>query len=326
MNETVIRVAEALRRAKEERSRNEIAAELGIAPHMVSASIRRLRELGYRIESPKRGLYRFDGPSKKLLPYEVKKVLKTKLIGREIRYFDKTTSTNTVAQNLLIAKDSESLHGTIVIAEEQTGGTGRLGRVWVSPGGGIWLTIILKPKIPIERAIMLTMAGSIAVVRAIKRTTGIGALIKWPNDIYIGKKKVGGIITELSAEGSEIHHCLVGIGIDVNIPLSDLPPQLKGSVTSLSAEIGRDVDRVMLLGTLLKEFELRYFQLEAMEYEPILREWKSLLCTIEHRVRIRYGSRIFEGEAIDIDDFGGLLVRKDDGVVERVIAGDCTHI
>lgn len=326
MNETVIRVVEALRRENREKTRNELASELGIPPSMVSASLKRLKELGYRIESPRRGSYRFAGPTSRLIPYEIRQVLKTKIIGQNIIYHEKTTSTNTVAQNLCMGGDMDRLHGSIVIAEEQTGGMGRLGRAWVSPGGGIWLTIILKPRIPVERAIMLTMVGSIATVRAIKKITGLGALIKWPNDIFIGRKKVGGIITELSAEGSVIHHCLVGIGIDVNIPLEELPPQLRTSVTSLSAELGRSVDRVMLLAALLKEFELRYLQLEAMEYESILREWKSLLCTLEHRVRIQYGARVFSGEAIDVDDFGGLLVRRDDGIVERVIAGDCSHI
>ena len=139
---------------------------------------------------------------------------------------------------------------------------------------------------------------------------------------YRGDKKVAGLLLELFAEADEVHYCLLSIGVDVNIAPSQLE-QVKSAVTSISAEMGYDVDRASFLARLLKEFESRYLLIESGEYEAVTREWKSLSCTLEHRVRINTMKATFEGEAIDIDDFGALLIRKDNGKIERVIAGDC---
>ena len=201
-----------------------------------------------------------------------------------------------------------------------------MGRPWVSPSGGIWVTIVLKPKVPIDHIFMITMAGSIAVARAIRKEFDLGALIKWPNDIFIGDKKVAGLLLELSAENAVVNYALLGLGIDANIPVDRLPPDLRASVTSLSAELGREVDRPAFLATVLREFERHYELLEAEEYEAIAREWRSLSSTLGHRVRITTLAKTFEGEAVNIDEFGALLVRKETGAVERVIAGDCRHI
>jgi len=319
-------ILEQLRDARKPLSTRHLAERTGLTPAKVASAIRSLRTMGYQITAPKRGVYRLNAPTSKLIPHEVQRILRTAFIGHEMRYYEKISSTSAVAKDLTAQQDPSSLHGAVIVAEEQTGGTGRLGRAWVSPGGGIWTTIILKPRIPIDRLFMLTMVGSLAVVRAIKKVVDIGALIKWPNDIYIGDKKVGGVITELSAEGPIVHYVLVGIGVDVNVTLRNLPPGLRESATSLSAELGHEVDRAILLATFLREFELRYNQVESGEYDTIVREWKSLSWTLEHRVRIHLGTRVFEGDAIDIDDYGALIVRKDSGTVERVIAGDCEHI
>lgn len=326
MDDVTRKVLEELRESAIPRSGRELGEKAGITMAEVSRAIRTLRKQGYRIQTIKKGIYQFEQTTSKLLPYEVQRLLRTEVIGKQMQFYEKITSTSTVAKNLISTQDPATFHGMVIIAEEQTGGTGRLGRAWISPGGGIWTTLILKPRIPVDRLFMLTMVGAIAVVRSIKKITGIGSLIKWPNDIYIGNRKVGGIITELSAEGPIVHYCLVGIGIDVNIPLSDLPTRLRESATSLAAELGHEVDRAPLLATLLREFELRFLQIESNEYDPIVREWKSLSCTLEHRVRINLGSRSFDGDAIDIDDYGALIVRKDTGAVERVIAGDCLHL
>jgi BirA family biotin operon repressor/biotin-[acetyl-CoA-carboxylase] ligase len=170
---------------------------------------------------------------------------------------------------------------------------------------------------------MVTMAGSVAVARAIRKEFDLGALIKWPNDIFIGDKKVAGLHLELSAEADLIHNCLLSIGIDVNVPLNQFSPSLQKDITSISAEVGHEVDRASFLARILREFETRYLLIEGGEYESILREWKSLSCTLEHRVQITTLKNSFEGEAIDIDEFGALIIRKDNGRIERVIAGDC---
>jgi BirA family biotin operon repressor/biotin-[acetyl-CoA-carboxylase] ligase len=322
MYTAAFKVLEVLESKDEPVSGEHISRMLGISRSAVWKHVKELNSMGYEISASRKEGYRLTRKSNRLLPYEVHKHLRTSIIGKKMRYFESTPSTTWIGRQLGREGNARKMHGMVIIAEEQTGGIGRLGRSWVSPAGGVWITIVLKPAIPIDRVFMVTMAASVAVARAIRKEFELGALIKWPNDIFIGDRKVAGVLLELSAEADEIHYCLLGLGVNVNIPLGKLD-QVKVPVTSISAEMGYDVDRASFLARLLKEFESRYLLIEAGEYEAIAREWKSLSCTIERRVRINTMKATFEGEAIDIDDFGALLIRKDNGKIERVIAGDC---
>jgi BirA family biotin operon repressor/biotin-[acetyl-CoA-carboxylase] ligase len=325
MPDSAFKVLEVLEGADRPLSGETISTRLGITRAGVWKHINELRAMGYDISSSQKEGYRLTRTSSKLLPYEVHKKLRTQFIGKKMRYLENTPSTIWVGKQICSEGDVEKMHGLVIIAEEQTGGIGRMGRAWVSPSGGIWITIVLKPGIPIDHVFMVTMAGSVAVARAIRKEFDLGALIKWPNDIFIGDKKVAGLLLELSAEADMIHHCLLGIGIDVNVPLNQFSPALQKEITTISAEVGHDVDRATFLARILKEFENRYLLIESGEYEAIIREWKSLSCTLEHRVLITTMKNSFEGEAIDIDEFGALMIRKDNGKIERVIAGDCVH-
>lgn len=325
MPETAFRILEILERQAGPVSGETISNEIGITRSAVWKNIKELRQMGYDIQSSQKEGYRLVHASSRLLPYEVHKKLRTRVIGKKMRYFEHTPSTIWVGKQLCAENDPQKLHGTAIIAEEQTGGVGRLGRAWVSPSGGIWITLILKPHIPVDHVFMITMAGSIAVARAIRKEFGIGALIKWPNDIFIGNKKVAGLLLELSAESDVIHYCLLSTGIDVNIPIGQFAPDLQKAITSICMEVGHEVDRAAFLARILKEFETRFELIESGEYDAIIKEWKSISYTLEKRVQIRTMKSSFEGEAIDIDEFGALVVRKDNGKLERVIAGDCTH-
>jgi BirA family biotin operon repressor/biotin-[acetyl-CoA-carboxylase] ligase len=325
MPDSAFKVLEILERSETPISGETISNELGITRSAVWKQINELRMMGYDISSSQKEGYKLTRTSNKLLPYEIHKKLRTQFIGKKMRYLENTPSTIWVGKQLCSEGDVEKMHGMVIIAEEQTGGVGRMGRAWVSPSGGIWITIVLKPRVPIDHIFMITMAGSIAVARAIRKEFDLGALIKWPNDIFIGNKKVAGLLLELSAEADIVHHCLLGIGIDVNVPLDNFSPALQKQITSISAEVGHEVDRASFLARILKEFESHYLLIESGEYETIIREWKSLSCTLENRVQIRTLKNSFEGEAIDIDEFGALIIRKDNGKLERVIAGDCTH-
>jgi BirA family biotin operon repressor/biotin-[acetyl-CoA-carboxylase] ligase len=326
MKDTAINVLKILEESPGPVSGEWIAEQLGVTRSAVWKQIRELRRLGYSISSSRAEGYRLETKTDRLLPYEIRKQLRTRVIGRQIRHFDSTASTSWVAKKLADETDPEKLHGMVIIAEEQTGGVGRLGRAWVSPAGGIWATILLKPKIPLDHLFMITMAGSVAIARAIRKEYGISALIKWPNDIFIGDKKVAGLLLELSAEADDVHYALLGLGIDANVSLDELSSNLRDTVTTLQAEVGHEVDRVALLARVLREFELRYQQLEDAEYDSIIREWKSLSLTLDHRVAIKTVNKTFTGEAIDIDAHGALIIRKDNGKVERVIAGDCFQL
>lgn len=322
MYEAAFRVLEVLETSDGPVSGEYISSRLGISRSAVWKHVKELISMGYEITASQKEGYRLTKKSNRLLPYEVHKRLRTSFIGSQMRYYENTPSTIWVGKQLASEGDAEQIHGMVIIAEEQTGGIGRLGRSWVSPAGGVWITIVLKPDIPIDRVFMVTMAGSVAVARSIRKEYDLGALIKWPNDIYIGDNKVAGLILELFAEADQIHYCLLSIGVDVNIAPGDLEG-VKSSVTSISAEMGHDVDRASFLARLLKEFESRYLLLVAGEYEAVTREWKTLSCTLEHRVKINTMKATFEGEAIDIDEYGALIIRKDNGKIERVIGGDC---
>lgn len=323
--DSAFKVLEILERAETPVSGEAISNELGITRSAVWKNIQELRGMGYDIFSSQKEGYKLTRTSNKLLPYEIHKKLKTQFIGKKIRYLENTPSTIWVGKQMCSEGDVGKMHGMVIIAEEQTGGIGRMGRAWVSPSGGIWITVVLKPRVPVDHIFMITMAGSIAIARAIRKEYDLGALIKWPNDIYIGSKKVAGLLLELAAEADAVHYCLLSIGIDVNVPLNQFTPALQKDITSISAEVGHEVDRASFLARILKEFESRYLLIESGEYETIIREWKSLSCTLENRVQIRTLKNSFEGEAIDIDEFGALIIRKDNGKLERVIAGDCYH-
>jgi BirA family biotin operon repressor/biotin-[acetyl-CoA-carboxylase] ligase len=325
MPDSAFKVLEVLERSDAPVSGETISNELGITRSAVWKHINELRMMGYDISSSQKGGYKLTSTSSKLLPYEIHKKLQTRFIGKKMRYLENTPSTIWVGKQICSEGDVDKMHGMVIIAEEQTGGIGRMGRAWVSPSGGIWVTVVLKPHIPIDRVFMITMAGSVAVARAIRREFDLGALIKWPNDVFIGNKKVAGLLLELSAEADTVHYCLLGMGIDVNVPLNQFSLALQKDITSISAELGHEVDRASFLARILKEFENHYLLIESEEYDTIIREWKSLSCTLDRRVDIRTLKNSFSGEAVDIDEYGALIIRKDNGKLERVIAGDCFH-
>jgi BirA family biotin operon repressor/biotin-[acetyl-CoA-carboxylase] ligase len=299
----------------------DIADKLNIDRAELELLIDELSQHGYDIESSN-GSYRLRARTDLLLPYELKKHLRTRFIGHDIHYYDVIPSTLEKAKELAEQGDPQGLHGLVILAEEQTGGQGRLGREWFSPHGGIWATVLLKPKVPVDRLFMVTMAGSLAIARAIRRECDIGALIKWPNDIFIGPKKVAGLLQEISVDDEEVNYVVLGMGIDANIDLEHLPTEVRDIATSLQDEMGEPVDRSRLLARVLKELELRILQLESGEYDTILREWKSICLSLNRRVQVKTPLKTVKGEAVGIDRHGALLVRKDNGVIEKVFAGD----
>lgn len=326
MNDVTEKVLKILESADGPVSAEQISTALDIPGSSVAYHVKSLRENGYDIEYSRESGYLLVREGGAITPEVIRKTLKTGVMGKEIRYFESVGSTNWVARKLCTEGDPAALHGTLIVAGEQTGGFGRLGRAWASPKGGIWASIILKPTLPVDSLFLITMAASIAIARAIRRKYDIGALIKWPNDVYIGDKKVAGLLVELSTEGDTVNYCLLGLGLDANVNVDDLHPDLQKTVTSLMAELGHEVDRASLLTMVLKEFESRYKILESGEYEPIIREWKSLSRTLDNRVSIRTMRKTFEGVAIDIDQHGALIIRRDNGRIEKVVAGDCVHL
>lgn len=257
----------------------------------------------------------------KLTPSMIKAGLNTTVIGRDIEYFEETESTNIIARQ--IASSVEE--GTVVIAESQTGGRGRMGRKWLSPEGGIWLSIIIKPRIQPLYAHRITLLAGVSAAKAI-RSYGLEAKIKWPNDVLVKGKKVCGILTEIGAEIDSIEYVVVGIGIDANVDTELFPEEIRESSTSLKKEIGREINRIEFVQRLLEEFEALYLKFHRGGFSSILEEWRNMSATIGEWVKITTQTRIIYGEAIGVDNEGALILETEEGQLEKIVAGNCEHL
>ncbi|ADL07649.1 biotin--[acetyl-CoA-carboxylase] ligase [Thermosediminibacter oceani] len=299
-------------------SGEEISARFGVSRTAIWKQVNHLRQVGYEIDSLPRVGYCLKKSPDLLLPEEIIAKSKLTFLGRKIYYYPATASTNEEAKKLA---GEGAHHGSLVIAEEQTGGKGRMGRVWLSPPRvGIWMSIILRPVIQPYEAPRITMTGAVAAAKAIRERTGVTCHIKWPNDILVEGKKVAGILTEMSADIDGINYVVMGIGINVNN--DDFPGELKEIATSLKIAKGEAQDRLDILTGFLFRFEDYYNCLEAGEFKKILEEWRLLCCNLGRRVRVVGRNFTVEGIALDVDDDGALLVRSENGRVERILSGD----
>lgn len=302
-------ILQALRQSNGYVSGELLSKELNVSRVSIWKHIRGLKEQGYRIETTRQG-YKLVSSPDLLLPYEFPD------LEQRIYYFPQLGSTMDAARELAKKGASE---GTIVLAEAQTKGRGRLGRQWLSPRGGIYFTLILRPRISPLHAPRLNLAASVAVATAIRKLLGLRAELKWPNDVLIKGKKVCGILAEIDAEMDIINFINLGIGINVNTPITGL----EKTATSLKEELGREVSRKELLVALLKELEA--WQAKIME-QDLLERWKSLSATLNRQVKIIASGEVIEGLAVDIDDTGALIVRGKDGSLKKALAGDCVHL
>lgn len=303
----------------------ELSQKLGISRAAVWARIEELRTLGYDIEAtPHLGYRLLSSPDTLHADDLVARLGKINIIGRDIRVFQETTSTNDVIEKL--ARDNVP-EGAVVFAESQTKGRGRLGRKWFSPSRkGLWFSILLRPKLRPQEITQLTVATATALRRAVERTTGLKAKIKWPNDILINGKKSAGILTELAAEVDRVKHVILGIGVDVNLSAADLPAELRKTATSLKIETGKPISRADLAVHILRELDHDYTRICSGMFESVANEWEEQCQTIGHSVTIQIGERRFHGRAESLDDDGALLLRTQYGQLERIIGGDVTVV
>ncbi len=303
-------------------SGEELARKCGISRTMVWKHIKSLEREGFEIEAvPSQG-YRITAAPDILRTPDIKRGLGTRVIGKEIFLFSVVVSTNTVAMEMASGGAPE---GAVVIAETQTGGKGRLGRKWISPKGNLYLSVILRPDVAMHKAPLITLMGAVAVAATIRTLCGLEAGIKWPNDVLLSGKKVCGLLSEMSAEQDRIRHLVLGIGIDVNMELRTLPADVKAVSTTLASEMGKEMDRTLLLRHLLGELD-RWYKVLLENEQDILHEWTSLNTTVGNRVRLSGAGTVLEGLAQGIDNDGRLVIRQDDGTVKTVAAGDVTIV
>lgn len=298
----------------------EIGGSLGISRSAVWKHIKALERDGYVLEAaPSRG-YRLLSAPDRLTPDGLAGAGGKRLIGRSIELHRETDSTNTLA---MAAAARGAAEGTVVLAETQRAGRGRLGRSWCSPPGNVYLSVVLRPPVPVVRAPLITLMGAVAVASAVRRLPGLAAAIKWPNDIFLSGKKTAGLLTEMSAEPDRIRHIALGIGVNVNMPASALPPEVRATATSLSDEAGGPIDRTLFVRTLLEELD-RWYRVFLTAPGDVLREWEALNMTTGRRISVSGPDGVRQGRARGIDAEGRLLLELDGGGIETVSAGDVT--
>jgi birA, biotin-[acetyl-CoA-carboxylase] ligase region len=293
-----------------------LAERLGISRAAVWKHIQALTREGYVIESQQNRGYRLVSAPDRLYEAEVLNGLQTRMIGRRVVHLESTGSTNTVARQLAEEGADE---GTVVIAETQTGGKGRLGRHWVTRTGGAWLSVILKPGIDPAHAASITLLAAVSVTEAL-REMGAEAAIKWPNDVLVNGKKICGILTEMSAETDAVSFIVLGIGVNLN---NDVPLE---TATTLKAELGQKVDRVKFVQILLESLEEDYLAFKEQGFTPILWSWRRYSDTLGRPVEATYQGEVIRGVAQDIADDGALIVKTKDGTTRKIVSGDCIHL
>lgn len=302
-------------------SGSELAQQLGVTRAAIWARVRELRQLGYEISaSPQLGYRLEHAPDLLLRDDLLARLGPVSVIGRDIRVFQETASTNDVADRL--GRDGVA-EGVVIFAESQTRGRGRLGRRWISPKGkGLWFSVLLRPALPPQQVTRITVMAATAAARAIERLTGLNPEIKWPNDLLLGGRKVAGILTEMQAELEQVRYVVLGIGIDVNFGETDFPLELRPLATSLRLETGEPVERPALAATLLQELDTDYRRLRQGRFASIAAEWADRCGTLGRHIRLQLGSRILEGRAEALDPSGALIIRTDHGRIETVVGGE----
>ncbi len=299
----------------------DLSQRLGISRAAIWARIDELRKLGYDIEAgPHFGYRLIDSPDALHADDLVARLGKTKVVGRDIRVFEETTSTNDIIEKL--ARDGVK-EGAVVFAESQTKGRGRLGRKWMSPTKkGLWFSVLLRPDLRPMQTTQLTVAAATALARAIRIETGIKPEIKWPNDILIKGRKVAGILTELNAELDHVKYIILGVGVDVNLNAGEFPTELRSIATSLKVEGDKTISRPALAVAILRELDRDYARIGDGEFAAVADEWESQCTTLGQNVAIRIGDRRIRGRAESLSAEGALLLRTEHGHLESIIGGD----
>lgn len=304
-------------------SGQELCERFGVSRTAVWKAVNQLKEEGYDIEAVRNKGYRLAENADVFNRNELENQIHGEWAGRTIYFYPETGSTNTDARKLA---EQGAPHGTVVAADRQNAGKGRRGRTWQSPPGkDIYFTILLRPEFPPDKAPMLTLVMALSVAEAVNEACGIEALIKWPNDITVNGKKICGILTEMNVESDYIRYVITGVGINVNrgnLP-DEIPDEIRASATSLILETGKKIKRAPLLAKVLERMEVNYGKfVSSLDLCGLLEDYNRLLVNRGKTVCILDPKEEFEGTAEGITPSGELIVRKQDGTVINVYAGE----
>jgi BirA family biotin operon repressor/biotin-[acetyl-CoA-carboxylase] ligase len=299
-----------------------ISESLGISRNAVHKHVKSLRQRGYRILGISRRGYKLEEEPEKLVLPVITEMTQRSLFGRAFRYYDEIESTNIEAKDLAMNGAPE---GTVVIAESQRSGRGRLGRRWTSPAGkGLLFSVVLRPELSMNQAHMLTVLSAVAAAQAMEAQAGEHVQIKWPNDLIVGDRKCGGILLEVAGEQDVVEWVIIGIGINVNTEYSELPVELRRSAISLRMATGRPIDRSELLARVLLSLETSYRDAISHGFGRALTEFRQRDYLLKRSVSVQTREGPVIGEATGIDNQGALLVQLPHRHIRRFHSGDVT--
>jgi BirA family biotin operon repressor/biotin-[acetyl-CoA-carboxylase] ligase len=302
-------------------SGEELSEKLSCSRTAIWKHIQSLRKKGYEFEAQRKKGYRLIAQPAFLEASAIRTCLKTNRLGSSITIFKQVDST----QNKLheIAEENDSQEGTLVIAEQQETGRGRMGRPWHSPPGkGIWMSFLLKPQVPLQQVSQLTLLIAVAVARAIRQLTSLEVGIKWPNDLLVNGKKICGILLESSAEDERLKYVIAGIGISANIKKEDFPEELRSKATSLFIESGKEIHREQLICQVLQEIEGLYDLYQEQGFGPIQTLWEALNVTFGKKIKVETPRGKIEGMAEGLNEMGALVLRLDNGKKYSLFSGE----
>jgi BirA family biotin operon repressor/biotin-[acetyl-CoA-carboxylase] ligase len=324
MNEGAAQILAALRRTKPQPCSGEsLSQELGVSRAQVWKHVKTLRALGYQVAGEPGEGYRLLAVPDRLYPEEIDPKLHTRWLARKIHWFESLDSTNRVALDLA---RSGAAHGTAVIAEGQTAGRGRLGRSFFSPSyQSLYTSVVLRPLLSTAEAPTTILAAAIAVADSVATETRDEAAVelKWPNDVLLEGRKVSGILMEMGAEASRVGFLILGIGVNLNVEGEAFPAEFRASATSVRAHMGHLVDRVAFAARLYDTLEEVLDRHAEGGFGSLRPRFVARFRTAGRRVRVTdVGGEETEGDALGVDGEGALLVRRDDGQTQRVVAGD----
>jgi BirA family transcriptional regulator, biotin operon repressor / biotin---[acetyl-CoA-carboxylase] ligase len=304
-------------------SGEEISRRLKVTRTAVWKRIKQLRALGYEVEASTRSGYRLTKSPDLLTPMEIKPLLKTEWMGRSIHHFLTLDSTNTKAYELASHGAKE---GEVILAESQEQGRGRLGRKWLSPSFlNLYLSVILRPNIPPQQASLITLMAAVATFDTIQTFSGLDPLIKWPNDILLGGRKVAGLLNEIKSETDRIHFVILGMGVNLNMDTEMFPREIRPIATSLKIEMREVVSRKTFLQSLLKELETWYLIFLEKGGPAILKAWRDRARIKGRHMKVSSFGEPLEGFAVDVDSDGALILEVAGGARKRIIAGDVEY-
>ncbi|WP_170007449.1 biotin--[acetyl-CoA-carboxylase] ligase [Bacillus fonticola] len=299
-------------------SGQQLAARIGCSRTAIWKAMEELKKEGFEIEAIRNKGYRLLNEHVKLYPARIQQLLSTNTFGRSVYVYDSVQSTQLLAHEL--AKEGAK-EGTVVLAEEQTGGKGRMARPWHSAkGSGIWMSLLLRPTLPPQFTPQFTLLAAVAVTEAVQQVTGVSAEIKWPNDLLIDGKKTTGILTELQAEADRVDYIVMGIGI--NVHRTSFPPELSQIATCLEEHACEPVDRTKLVCKILEKLETYNALYMEVGFEPIRRLWEARSYTIGKEVTLKTSTTTRTGIAIGLDENGTLLARDKDGELFSIYTAD----